>query len=193
MAKGKKNVYAILSGLLEVPLRRLAQRLATSIPANSTLRSQYFETAMGIIKQLVEEYAATLSPGLKTTVERATDFGDFFTGALGSERGRVGAIPEPTAEFKGWMKEFYNDALRALYTAKEYHLEEELEWLKNGFDIRLALEKYMREAISPKEPTQQVQPFDWEQWGKRFGGLREKLRGKDKSAAEAINKWRARR
>ncbi len=170
MAKKKEFLGAAI-GALDPVLKNWAQKLAKKIPTNSYLRSDLFGVAQGVVKGFVESMAEKLPPTAAIAVEKAIDFSDFFTGALGgaSEKEKKGAVED-------WMDEFFNDAKWRLKKSKDPKAE--AERMKIEFECRLALLKLIEDAKpKPKlevktEPVDE--PIDWQKkWKSFIKGFRE--------------------
>lgn len=70
-------------GMLDPLLNKLARGLADAVPPESPLRRARAELALGVVKGFVEAFAANTATPIALIVEKVTDFGDFFSGALG--------------------------------------------------------------------------------------------------------------
>jgi hypothetical protein len=78
----KKQIAAGALGLLDPIIRKWAQEIAATIPQNSVMRTQTFESIVGAIKGYLEGYAERYPALVLALVEKATDFEDFLTVAL---------------------------------------------------------------------------------------------------------------
>ena len=135
----KKQVVAAIAGLLDPWLRQKAQEAAGMVSENSVLRNKSVETVLGSLKGFIEAWAEKLPPAAATAIEKATDFGDFFAGALDSGT--------PAAET--WLKEFITDAFRRL--EKTGNPETELEKIKREFEIKQELSRFIKQEQAEKK------------------------------------------
>lgn len=145
--KTKKKLLAGTLGAFDPILRRWAQGLASRIPEKSIARSTWFESALGVLKGFIEASADALPPAAWATIEKATDFGDFFAGALGSKS-------QPTIEH--WMQSFLSEAIERLRLAE--NPEAESKNLERELELRLKLGTAIQEKSGVYE----------EKWGQKF-------------------------
>ena len=144
---GSEKIWAGVAGALDPLLRKAAQRIAAKVPEDSILRSEILETAVGVVKGLAEAISAPLPPSLKVMVEKATDFSDFFAGALGGVAG-------PAVE--DWMKKFFTESGKRLREAQDPLAE--FEKAKLEFKLRGELLELINQSVPKKEP---LKPLDW--------------------------------
>lgn len=171
--KTKKKLWGATAGLADPILREWAQKLASSIPEHSPLRSRALEAAIAVLKGFIEASADELPSGFWAAVEKATDFSDFFAGALGAKKDNFMVIAD------NWMKEFLDDAKNRLLKTRSR--ETELESIKTELELR----KNLLEAIKKAE-EEKNQPSSWiretlEKFKKEWGEMEKKLQNTAKT------------
>ena len=137
----EKTVWAVIAGLADPNLKKLAQELAAVVPATSGLRDETFERIVGSLKGLIEAKAEKLSPAAGVAVEKVTDFFDFFSGALG---------PKSDLDLDNWAKEVLTEAGPRLRSAPDPAAE--LERVKLEFKLRRELVEMIRKELPPPPP-----------------------------------------
>lgn len=133
-----KVLWASIAGLADPLLNKLARQLAATVPEGSPIRGRTAELAMGVVKGFIEAAADAWSVPIATLVEKVTDFGDFFSGALGTstaEQRRTAIDP--------WMASFIEEAKARLGASKEPL--QELEELQRELTLRIELIKQLGE------------------------------------------------
>jgi hypothetical protein len=171
---------ATLAALLDVLLRKLAQRLAANVPQDSPLRSEAVETAIAVLKALLE-FAGGLNPLVKVGGEKITDFIDFFFGALGATKG------ERVPKISGWFEAFFKEASERIAKAEDPQLE--MERLKLEFQFRTELLKLYQEWEETQKPQPAAVPpapaFNWEKF---LAGAKTRWEGIVRSADEKFGR-----
>ena len=158
--KTKKKIIGAAAGLADPILRKWAQQLAASVSETSILRSVGFETAMGVIKSFIEASADESPTAIWAVVEKTTDFGDFFAGALGSK---------PKNEIvSNWMERFFREAETRLSQSADP--AKELEQL----ELEFALRKKLLETIEADAKLNQTATASHRaKWQELFSKLKE--------------------
>lgn len=152
-AQTKKQLAGAATGLLDPILRKLAQELAASIPETSIVRSIGFETAMGVLKGFLEASADNLPLSAWATLEKATDFGDFFAGAL--KPGQKQKLAS------NWMENFFRDAEGRLANADDPAVE--FKRLELEFDLRKKLIAKIEEGLKPSQTVLGSHRVEWQE------------------------------
>lgn len=194
--KTKKQAFSTVAGAFDPILRNWAQKIAPDVPPDSFLRSDFFQAALGSLKGLVEAVSEKVPPGIGVAIEKLTDFGDFFTGALGSRDEKTKR--KVVVKTQDWMNCFLAEAEKRISQAKdEEALDNELKRLKKEFEIRKTIVEIVEAAAKATEPVAEepkIEPIDWDaQWKKlkkpfeKMGGKIQDLRIKEK-AKEADQK-----
>ncbi len=172
----KKKFWGATIGAIDPLLKKLAQDLAKKVPAGSPLRSEIFGVVEGITKGFIESLTGKLPPAAAMAVEKATDFSDFFSGALGSAPEK-----EKKAATEDWMNKFFIDAGFRLKRAKDPR--DEFKRIKVEFELRCELIKLI-ETTQTKPPAPAL-AISWQEmfakWKKQF---REFSQGFKEFAAE---------
>lgn len=125
----QKQVAAGVAGLFDPILRKLAQRLAQSVPSNSPLRSEGVESLIGAVKGFAEVYAERFPVLSAVAVEKLTDFADFLAVYLAQNGG---------TEMPGVLNKFLAEAAKRLKKAADPQTEFERIKLELGFMKELA-------------------------------------------------------
>lgn len=192
--KKKKQVYSTVAGAFDPILRNWAQKIAATVPQGSGLRSDIFQSALGALKGLVEVISEKLPSWAAVLIEKGTDLGDFFTGALGGQEEKKVA----TEIVDGWMEKFFNEATGRL--AKADDVQKEFEKIKLEFGLRGQLLKMIEEAAKA-EPKKGEEPapkigfkFNWKEWKEKFKALAHNSFSRyasfaDEKTAEALSKF----
>lgn len=190
---GGKNIWAGVVSALDPVLRRAAQKLASKVPTDSPLRSEITEMAIGVVKGFTEAISDSLPIPLKIAVEKATDFGDFFSGALG------GKTPKTSQTMEDWMQKFFTDA--GLRLRKAPNAKTEFEKLKLEFQLRQELLNMIKKTQPKTEESKPIPSTNWaEEWEKFknswfFGKAKEIMSETseiDRKVANHIQEWRNR-
>jgi len=187
MADKSKKALATVAGVLDPLLRKWAQRLAEKTPADSIFRSELVEGAIGALKGLLESFSDSMPAFASVSVEKITDFGDFFAGALGkAEDGGKVAVDK-------WMDKFFVDAGERLKKAKDKTLE--AQHIHQEFVLRLAILDDIEAAVQKRreqahektggEPKTEKPGFV-EFWKKKAEPW---LAEKDLEIAGGVEKW----
>lgn len=160
----QKTVLAIVAGVADPVLKKWAQKLAISIPEQSSLRTEAFESVIGAFKGFIETEAEKLSPTAGVIIEKATDFSDFLSGALG---------PQAGFNLEKWASEILNEAGQRLQESKDPTAE--LERIK----LELKLKKQLVEIIKQELPPTPLPTVDWRKVDKQvaetLGGFNKKM------------------
>lgn len=138
----EKTVLATLAGIADPILKKWAQRLASFVPSGSTIRTKEFESVIGALKGWVEIQAEKFSPASGVAVEKATDFADFFSGALG---------PQSGLDLEKWAGEVLNEAGPRLKAATDPAAE--MERIQLEFKLRKKLAEIIQQEIPAPPPT----------------------------------------
>lgn len=135
----KQLLISGTAGLIDPWLNKLARELASRVPHKSALRSVYAELALGVVKGFVEAFSANRGISLSVLAEKVTDFGDFFSGALGV------TTYESKQLFYDWNETFFAEAIKRFSNAKLS--EDELKLIKSELELR----KVFIQSIQSKE------------------------------------------
>lgn len=148
----EKTVWSVVAGLFDPELKKLAQELATLVPESSALRAEAFERVIGSLKGLIEAKAEGLSPAAGVAVEKATDFHDFLTGALGSRS---------ELDLDKWVREVLTEAGARLRNATDPAAE--LERIKLELKLRKELAELVKQElpIPPPKPDLEATLLSW--------------------------------
>lgn len=143
MNKDKERILlAALAGLADPLIRQAAQKLASRVSPQNPLNSETVEAALGALKGMVEAAASRLQPPLEIAVEKATDFADFFAGALG--------VTQLSTE--KWGDKFLENSRERLRTAADPRAE--LEKIKLELELLNELATLLEsEAGQTTKPT----------------------------------------
>ncbi len=169
----QKTMLAVIAGIVDPVLKKWAQQLAALVPEHSAVRTEIFESVIGAFKGFIETKAEQLSPVAGVAVEKATDFGDFFSGALGS----------PGLDLEKWASEVLNDAGERLRNAEDPAAE--LERIK----LELKLRKELVEIIKAELPSSPQSIVDWQEIDKQAAATLTGINKKMEEWLPQVKKW----
>ncbi len=177
MAQKKAGVLnAILSTIIDRPMRQFAERLAASVSEESWLRSEFAERLLSGVKGLAEGYEKTGLGGV--VVEKATDFLDFAAGGL-FEKTAAG----PSQAGRGWMDRFLRYVEKTIAETSPTDLVAVRARLEQEFAIRKAIVELVESAAREAQPERpKPEPIDWVAVRARFGAA-------DTKVAGTLNDW----
>lgn len=110
-------------GALDRPLRQAAEKLARSISKSSWVWSASAETLAGVMRGFLEAVAKTLPSGWDITLEKVTDFIDFFYGA--GSHAKTSEGPVAVAVNQNWVSFFFETAQKRVREAQDPMKESE--------------------------------------------------------------------
>jgi hypothetical protein len=169
----KKSLLNMLASIADPELRKLAERIAASIPEDSWLRSDVAERLIGALKGWIESQAGSLGPITGVAVEKISDLMDFATSNL---------YEKDSSDISGWMNKFLTAAQKRMAATDDP--SGECQKIELEFDLLQRLAKVIEEKKKEgAPPTQPSKPIDWRYW-------KGKLTALDTSTGEAIRNFR---
>jgi hypothetical protein len=191
MAKDKKksSLLNAFASLVDPELRHLGERLVSTIPEDSWLRSEVAERLFGALKGWIESKASGLGSVGGTLVEKFSDLLDFSSSDLFGHRKREGK----TKVVSDWMTSFFKHAEKQLsqcdskekIEAEAIRLCAEFQARKEVADL---IEQTIR-ALHPEEPKPTTPPINWErQFNKLMKKLMDKMKGVAKHVGAGVEK-----
>lgn len=143
-----KLVWNVLFSFIDPFVADAMARVAKRIPMESRVREKASGIALGVLKSVVETLTEGRSPLVAALVEKATDAGDFFTGALHATN-----LEQPIRDIATWFQESRD---RLVERRTKTTNDDELKLIEFELELRATIAQEFsrrREAVhaSPKE------------------------------------------
>ncbi len=136
--KQQKTLLNMLLSAGNPEIRKLAEKLAATVPQGSLLRQPIAERFLGIVNALLEARSETMGPNAGAVVEKLTDLVDFAGPALFGEEQKRGETLD------NWTDQFLKDGMERISRAKPEDQQAELERLMQEFNLRKQLVEHVK-------------------------------------------------